>query len=374
MAALEIELNAWAIPDDHRVFKCSPGKTYRFFEAVRDSEVVFTDIRGLGELEGNPTEWTDQQLVEVIAADRWARELAIRARHGGLPIGSPLVSPTDRARLTFLKELWFQAKQGDLVVIPNEGYRKEILIGEFTGDPGEVVRVEAKDGDYTGTYFGRPVRWRRRGLTKLDLPPELIAKIHTQTALFTLGESLKEMVYRLAYGNFIYRGNYVAEFRTSKTVFTAEDHAVVSTWLNGLDVLRYHLATGTADAVNAASFAELGLMKIPGGQAAEVRIDIQSPGEIYVRTRTPFALTLMALFALAACGAEPGPNQAITVNIKSVAGAAVDVKHLIDADLNDVSTALGDKRPQMLAQGRRAATDAKLSTEASLKQTPKGRT
>jgi len=236
MSKIVVDLDAYAVPNDHLVFKCSPGKTYRFYKAVREANVVFPDIRGLDSLKGSPSKWTDADLLRVISSDRWQRELVSRER-GNREQGTEAVSQIDRRNLTFLKRLFFEGKQGDLVVVPVEGYAKEVLIGELLSAPGELSLVEARDGDYTGRYLGRPVFWRATA-QKLLLSPNLIKALHTQTAVFALGKSLREEVYRHAYSNFIYMGQFVSEFHVGKQKWTAEDSAVVSMWLNGFDVLR----------------------------------------------------------------------------------------------------------------------------------------
>jgi hypothetical protein len=141
---IKVELDAYVIPDSHTVWKCSPGKTYRFYVAVKDAFTAFPDVRGLETIGGKPSDWTDQQILRVIAEDRRNREAAAVARgrkdaqiHEG-------VIKSDRAVLTFVKRIWFEAKLGDLIVIPAEGYDKEVLIGEILSDPGELRRGQGR--------------------------------------------------------------------------------------------------------------------------------------------------------------------------------------------------------------------------------------
>jgi hypothetical protein len=363
---IKVELDAYVIPDSHTVWKCSPGKTYRFYVAVKDAFTAFPDVRGLETIGGKPSDWTDQQILRVIAEDRRNREAAAVARgrkdaqiHEG-------VIKSDRAVLTFVKRIWFEAKLGDLIVIPAEGYDKEVLIGEILSDPGELRRVEAKDGDYVGDYFGRPVAWRL-GIPKFELDADLIKVLHTRAAVFPMGKTARLAVYRLAYRNFVYHGEYVAEFRTAKQHFTAEDAAVVSAWLNAFSVLQYSLDAGQGRREGEA-FAMLGLSELPDQIAGDLRININSPGEIFMRTKTPLALTLMALFALSGCDAQKVVNDGVTVKLKSVAGAANEPQKAVESDVNGLTTAMGEDR---LTDGnnfaKRAAKDAKMSTLATLK-------
>src|SRR5688572_13746998 len=129
MAKINVALDAYVLPEDHQVYKLFPGKTYRYFGAVRDSNIAFLDVRGLEELDDDPRKWKDADVLKVISDDRWARELD-RISRGLQPLTTPGVSRTDKRTLTFLKGLLLTAKRGDLVVIPPSGYRREVLIGE----------------------------------------------------------------------------------------------------------------------------------------------------------------------------------------------------------------------------------------------------
>lgn len=366
-SSLEVELDAYVLPNSHTVWKATAGKTHRFYRAVRDANTIFPDIRDLETLGDDPSKWKQEDLLKAIADDRWQRELVSRAR-GNQEQSSEGINKNDRGILTFANRLWLEAKKGDLILVPAEGWREPVLIGEILSDAGDITKIEAQDGDYTGTFFGRRVSWRA-AVHKADLSDELIAVVHTRAAVFPIAESLKEEVYRLAYGNFVYKGNFVAEFRTSKERFTAEDSAVVGTWLNALDVLRNALESG--DSREGETFAELGLDKLPDELAAELKINIQSPGEIFVRTTGPFALALMTLFALGGCSAQAVDKNAVTVRLKHVGGGDPAVQQQVEKSVSAIKTALGEKRIEksnLLVA--RAQKDAMVSTRATLKHVP----
>jgi hypothetical protein len=368
MAKIIVELDAYVIPDDHLVFKLSPGKTYRFYRAVHEARAVFMDIRGLDRLPSKLADWDDKAVLKIIADDRWNRELQSRER-GNQPKGSPGVGKIDRRNLTFLKRLLFEGKKGDLVVVGAPGYINDVLVGELLTEAKDVRPIVAKDGDAQHVYMGRPVKWRAE-VEKRLLPEPLINAVHEQTAIFIMGRSLREDVYRLAYGNFIYDGRYVAEFRTAKGRFTAEDSAVVSTWLNGFDVVRNAVERG--ESLPRQSFHELGLSKLPDGQAADLRINIQSPGEIFVGSKTPFALALMAMFALSSCDSKQVVDNGVTVHLKTVGAASKDPQAQVESCVNSIAIALGEARLNSACQlGTRAEGDAKMSTGATLKSRPK---
>lgn len=369
---IEIELDAYIIPSDHAVWKSTAGKTHRFYRAVRDAKAIFPDIRGLDALAGDPKDWTDQHLLEAIALDRWKRDHKNDDQddqdnqgEGGLK-----VTKQDRKVLTFLKRLWFEAKIGDLILVPPDGWHEPVMIGEVLSEAGDIVAVNAKDGEYQGVFYGRRVAWRT-SVAKQDLTPELLTVVHTRTAVFSAPDSIKEEVYRHAFGNFVYRDRYVSEFRTTKERFTTDDSVAVSVWLNGFDVLRNALEHGDKRASD--SFSALGLDQLPTELAAEMKINIQSPGEIFVRTVGPFALSLMALFTLSACDAAAVDKDQVTVRLKKVGVGTDGVEQLIEDDVNALKTALGQNRLREANKyGKRAKEDGQLTTRATLKKGPSG--
>lgn len=365
-----VALEAYVLPDDHRIFKVSPGKTYRFYQEVKRANAIFLDVRGLDSLDGHPVTWSDRELLEVIADDRWDRELKSRER-GNEAHGSEGISKTDRTRLGFLKALLGEAKKGDLVIVPVEGYSKDVLIGELLDEPWDVRSIEARDGeDGTFTYIGRRVRWRA-SQPKRFFSGEMIKALHTQTALFSLGRSLHEEVYRLAYRNFVYRDNFVAEFYTSKTRFTSEDSAVVSAWLNGFDFLQSQIGSTSQ---LPPTFYEMGLARVPDASATDLSININSPGAFVLKSSGGFALALMAMFALSGCDSKTVVDNGVTVELKTVGGASGAAGNVIEACVNDMAVALGEARlDQSSDLCARAREDARVTTAATLKSTPKKR-
>ena len=132
---LSFELDGVVIPDDHSVFKLFPGKSYRLAKVMRETSFAFLDIQGLTTLPGHPLEWDDLDILNVISLDRMMREgeshgVRKRKRSG---------SEQDKKRLRFLKNLFFTAKRGDLILVPlGEGYSSQIAIGEL-----QVERFQA---------------------------------------------------------------------------------------------------------------------------------------------------------------------------------------------------------------------------------------
>ena len=365
MSKIAVALDAYVLPDDHKIFKCSPGKTYRFYQEVKRTSTVFLDVRGLDVLNSDPREWNDNEVLDIIADDRWNRELQSRAR-GNKAVGTEGVGRTDRTKLGFMKALLGEAKKGDLIAVPVDGYNKDVLVGELLDHPWDVKTVEAQDGEYVGSFVGRRVKWMV-GIPKRLLSGELIAALHTQKAFCQLDVSLHEEIYRLAYKNFIYKNNYVAEFFTSKQHFTSEDSAVLSAWLNGFEYIRYRISTGDVSGLPL-SFVEMGLEKLPDNVAADLSININSPGAFVLKSSGAFAMALMVMLALSGCDAKKVTDEGVTIELKTVGTADATCSIEVAKEVENYATTLSYERLEKACElGRRARDDAKVTTEARLK-------
>lgn len=369
MSEIEVQLDAYVIPDDHGVWKCFPGQTYRFYEVVRDANAVFLDVRGLEELPANPAEWDDAAALKVIAADRWNRELARQQRGGKGVNGSAGISRQDKKVLTFLKGLLLNAKKDDLIIVPADGYRRDVLIGEILDNPGEPLIYDAKDGDATYRYIGRRVRWRARQ-EKREFSRDVIDSLHSQSAFHTIKRSLRDEIYELAYENFIVGDLYVATFKTTKQQFTTSDSAVVSVWFNALAAVYAANEDGAPTRIANQSFSELGLLRSNEQETGELAIDIASPGSVLLQTKGVFALTVMAFFPLMQLPAAAIAGKPVAVRMHTV-GSATDACALkVSKAVNEIADTLSVTRLQEACNvGTRAKEEATLHTKAHLKST-----
>ncbi|WP_199555490.1 hypothetical protein [Sandaracinobacteroides hominis] len=365
MPTIEIDINAYVVPSDHRVFKCSPGKTYRFFETIQDSRAIFLDIRGLDVLGTRPDQWNWQSALEIVSADRWDRELESRSR-GNKPSSSQGINKTDRRNITFLKQLLLEAKKGDFVIVPVEGYTRQILIGEFTTNPGSARSVEAVDAGTSRNFVGRSVKWHN-GVEKRRLSESLIKVLHTQTAVFLLGKDLYPEVYKWSLGDYIYNDLHNADFSTTKDKFTAEDSAVISVWLNGFEALRHALETDCVQTLPG-SFAAMGLMKLPDVTSSELTVNINSPGAFSIRYHGRFPIVLMAMLTLSSCSPGDVASSQIQINLRQIGDAPTDCAFQISRETESYIQALAYPRLEEVCKlGARAKADASLRTNARLK-------
>jgi hypothetical protein len=367
MPKITVELDAYVLPEDHRIYKLFPGKTYRFFDTVRDVNTVFLDVRGLDAFDADPRRWRDADILKAISEDRWSRELD-RVSRGLKPLSRPGITRTDKRTLTFLKGLLTTAKKGDLIVIPPSGYRREVLIGELLDEPSRTKNVIIKTDDgQANVYVGRRVQWRP-GPEKRFLSQDLIDRLHTPAAFFQLPMSLHEEVYRYAFENFAYRGAFVATFHTSKDKFTSEDGAVVSTWFHGLDVLRNAIRDGKQIEIEGESFYALGLLPLADAKSGELSININSPGSFMMRSKDVFALALMVMLLLGQANPDAVMSQGVSVQMHTVGSATDSCRLEVEDSVKAYVDTLSHWRLEEACKlAKRAHEHAKLSTAARLK-------
>lgn len=358
----EIALDAYALPDDHKVYKVFPGEGYKFYDVVERDNVIFLDVRGLEDLPPNPATWSDDALLRKTTLDHALRNPP-HERRRGKPRRRRSAIPQRNAN--FVKGLLLTAKRGDLVVVPPPGWKRDVLIGEILDDPGDPVRVTASDNEVNYTYLGRKVRWRTR-VEKRFMRRDLLEKLQTPQAFFPVGESLHEDVYALAYENFVWRDTYVATFRTTKERFTSADNLVASVWFNGFAAARNASEEGRN--LGGGSFVDAALQPTGADTESELELNINSPGTILVRSTSAFALGLMALLPLNATEAQRVADGQARITIHAVGGSNPDCQLQVEAAVADYVRTLGPERLLEACEfGTKARETATLKSRVRLK-------
>ena len=237
-AAIEIKLNAYVLPDGHRVFKLFPGRRYRLSNEVYQSRTAFLDINGIVDALGDdPLTWTDDGLRRVITQDRILQAAGSKVKKR--------TTAEDTKRLGYIKTLVFDAAYGDLIVVPlGKGLDGDVAIGEFDSEPGKLTTILVKDGDSEFVTVGRSVKWRTV-VKRSRFSSDLNKSLHAPTAIHLIGRSHKEALYVAAYGSFTYDDIYVASFPTEKERLTTTDQARIGVWFNALAVIHKYETNGS---------------------------------------------------------------------------------------------------------------------------------
>ena len=366
LMSVEVELDAYVIPRTHKVFKFFPGKGYKFYDQILNSSVAFIDVRDLDKLDGTPREWEDDEVLVAISKDRVERSVA-----KGNPRPSRLVrSAGDKATHTFLNGLLFAARKGDLLVMPDKDYVSIVKIGRFLDDAGEAVSISSGDDGYFGKYFGRRVEWLGE-IEKRFFDRKFIKLLHSQAAFFPLDPSYHETIYRLSFDNYVYDGQFVSTFRTTKNIFTSKDNLLTSLWFELIEVVEEARNEKTELTVD--NIYELAVdSDIAEDERNDLSISVQSPGWFRLRSAVVSPFVAMALFTMAAANVSYDEAVAAKVTANVIQDADVACLGEVDDSVREYLELLGkDRWEQACKLANKAQAEATLKVDANLNRSRK---
>lgn len=355
---ISFEIEGVVIPDNHSVYKLFPGKTYRLAKAMHETRHAFLDIQGLASLPLTPLEWDDETLLSVISLDRIMRE----GESHGKRRGKGRSRDQDKKRLRFLKGLFFEAKRGDLLLVPlGEGFSSQIAIGELEDEAGDIRIIEYTSNDDDYITYGRRVKWLSR-VYRNQLSSELLKSIHSPTAFHVLKRSWHEEIYVSAYGTFTYDDIYVAKFQSEKETFSAQDWGNIGLLFNGFSVVHDHVAV--SDQVDE-NFYELALSE---ESSATIELRRNSPLSVIVRTVGPLAFSAAVMFSGAAEGKSADQLQNVKVTARRVGDAGNKCKIEVPPDVAAAAIGLGKGHFDTFCRVRkRVEEEAMVKSPARLK-------
>lgn len=361
--SIDVALGTYILPADHKVWKYFPGKDYKFHDVVSETAVALIDVRDLNDLGNDPAKWAEDDLLDHIAADRIERRV-----EAGAPRPDRFVrSAGDQATLTFLQGLFFTAKKGDLIVMPDKGYTTGVKIGMLLDKRGVLKTVKAKDSnDETYTYYGRRVKWVGE-IEKRKLSDELIAQLHSLAAFFDLGLSRYEEIYDKAFDDYVYDGSFVSTFRTSKNIFTSKDNLLSSLWFELIEVLEE--ARENDEDLTVDNIYELAVeSEIDEDDRNDLSIYVQSPGWFRWRSQKIEPLAAIALFTMATANVSYAEAKQATVSAQIVRKADDQCLGDVDEAVKRYLELLGkDRWEQACKLAVKAETQATLKANAKLK-------
>ena len=361
----DVALGTYILPSDHKVWKYFPGKSYKFYDLVTATSLAMIDVRDLQNIDVDPANWDDVELLEHISEDRVQRRVDAGARRPTRLVRSQ----GDKATLTFLRGLLFTAKKGDLIVMPDKGYTTLVQIGMLLDNPGVIKDISAEDDHETHKYFGRRVKWIG-SIEKRRLSDALIAQLHSQAAFFDLGRSHYEEIYSKAFDDYVYDGQFVSTFRTTKQIFTSKDNLLSSLWFELIEVLEEARETHKPLAIE--NIYELAVESdISEDDRNDLSISVQSPGWFRWRSLTVEPLAAIAMFAMATAGVSFDEAKAATVSAQVVRTADTQCLGQVDQSVKAYLELLGkDRWEQACKLATKAETQATLHANARLKKSP----
>lgn len=359
--SLKVDLRTHMFNDDLRLYKLFPGKRYKFYELIRSERLAILDVRNLGDLGVDPATWADEAVLRHISDDRAQRRI-----EGGLDAEVDIDrTQGDKAVRSLLRSLFFEARRGDLVLVPGRGYDSDVLVGQLTEEPGNLRRIQAADRNGAlNEYFGRKLNWIG-SVEKRHLGRDLTKRLQSQVATFELRREYIDEVLKLALDSYVYDGQYVVKFKTQKDVFTPKDNFLTSVWLELIEVLDDAERNNLAFAPEKSIYDLVIASDIKEGDRDDLSIRVQSPGWFRVRSLVVSPLVSVALFAMASQGVAYQQAAQAEIVASAMGGAGNACLGQVDASVKAYLTLLGATRWEQVCQlVRQAERDAKLRTDA----------
>lgn len=286
------------IPDNTKCFILFPGKSYAFYDEIRNSSLIFMDFPGfpLNGIENSNfiIDWE----ARVAVSDRIRRWYSEGENQTVLPPRT--VSELGEFRSTRRRKLFSglidaffnDISKGDLILVPPPNQNGEVLFGEILDDPGVVVKHH-HPGYPEETVPARRVRWVNTTQRSV-VPRWLDAKFPSPNPLRQIKFSHYPHVFDLAYERYHYKERYVCKFFVTSKRFTA---------LNNLELQQFFLLPTalTAAETNSPSDSIYQLIKknADNFDPLDQRIDINSPGHIVLisKTAAPFFAAMILMLA-----------------------------------------------------------------------------
>lgn len=367
MPEIVIDLGAVSVPVNHHIYKCFPGQSYRYYAAMVESRTVFLDVHGLATLGLDAMAWQPGDLLDLVRQTRIREDERLTKRTPTRKQRSPKASARlDHRNLNMAIGLYQTVEPGDLIVVPAEGYDKDVYIGEVTDEPLRQIHIPSDRERLEQDFIGRPVRWLDRR-PKTGLSADLVNHLHTPIAFFDIGRSIYEEIYRLAYKNFLFNDLSFGTFDTSKDKFRNYDNLVSALWME------YLVAAGVArfDA-NHSSFQKLSLFDATSqvwshSLNEELFLNINSPGTIGVRAVGLFPLVALGLWALSSLNAQEPFSNEIKVTVRHINQGSPNCEIAVSKEIKEYLETIGyDRWKEACEVAERMRTDAKISTRSGV--------
>ena len=327
--ALVIDPNIRILPDDHNIFVLHPGVNKRFYSDFTQTNSVFLDLPGIN-FPHEPKKDTDELRNRV----RMARRIASWRRNGSDPAKVPSRVLTDYAVATpapnppkivhTIIQLYSEAKAGDLVIVPGQGYNSTVYIGEFAGkfDPDFSVSSIR----YTNELIpARQINWLPIALAKHQFERRLVRLMQNRQALIKVtSEADARLIYNIAYGDYIWKTS------SGNLIRVTEDEIDLNDLNKAVDLTNYFasqylaLKQGKLDDFLSLGFNEAINKYYDKTYFGGVSVEVHSPGFFSRRMKdVRLAGYVSAMIALSA--ANVSAQDAALVEVKNSANAQVSI-------------------------------------------------
>jgi signal peptidase I len=297
---IEVDLNTRILPRDHEIFFARPGSGYRLYADFVAESAVFVDLPGLELVPGLPfsqQEFINRKIHRARALrewHRWGRDTprpSADLRDYPSGVGDAGVAQHRSALLGYFE----RAKKGDLVLVSPAAYSFPAYIGEFVGEPSEIVSFRVPRFYENDLLQGRQVRWLGT-ILKRFLSQTILDIVSKPNIFVTLPRSVRRDLYELVYNGFTFAGDFSIRFDVTAQDFTAYDDLLIQQFVNYVAVNTLALSQDGDGVVRSLRDA---VFRDAGAFTPELRAEVSSPGFLNLYSSQITPLVVAALFAIA---------------------------------------------------------------------------
>jgi hypothetical protein len=356
VSGIQIDIKTRFVPDDGKVYFLFPGSGYKYYNYMRDNDVVFIDLPGLPIPDDLRISGRDDLVQRVAISDRvidWHRKDKPADTNPDRNVKTaPRGRATQRRTLIagILNGFFKTLRKGDVIILPSKDLEGEVLFGEIIDDGTVCTVIDAPFHD-AEKIAARRVKWLGRQ-KRIDVPRWLDRKIPSPNPLRQLEKELHKYVYDIMYSRYYFNGEFVCKFGVSSAEFSALDNFLIQ------QIFLYSSAlfeNTQEDNINNFSDKAISVVVseiVFSEDIPDQRIVINSPGTIILYGKNIVPLLSAVLLTIAASTLEldaNSPNISI-VNSADTAALSKTCEAEIAAEVLDDIKVMGFARWQELCK------------------------
>jgi len=237
---MKVNLKSKVISDDFEVYSLFPGEGYKHRTDMLNRGYVFLDFPDLV-IPSKPSEFESKNFLSaVVMSEQLAGWLsgpkdANNKPSSNLSDYANVRQGSKRSRyINGLKALFFKARKGELVLLPDRGAYGELMIGELSTDVGKIEYIQPSG--MSQKFAARRVKWLSK-ISQHKISAEFLRSIRTPNALTLVQNSYRKQIFENAYDSYTI-GSYVsARFIVSGHEYDVRDDFNFSRFTNYMAAL-----------------------------------------------------------------------------------------------------------------------------------------
>lgn len=365
---ITIDFRTKILPANTRIWVIFPGEGYRFYQPMRDGDVVFADFPALrlDKFDRN----NDREFLNWLSLSQKVRAFYNEKQDASK---RPSLNPNDYGRYTWtgsrinakgvVAGLYGRAQKGDLVLMTSRGGPwGTTQVGEFVDAPNKIYyqNVARYQED---PIPARPVKWVGE-IDNIRFPEEVVRQLTSPNAFTQLANSYHDKVFSSVYENY-----FRADYANSMFDIKGEDFSTVADmYLKLIANFASSISRGIEDD-NLKEVLELDLAKWltsleEDEHVAIQKIAINSPGINLMRSVKITPILAAVLFTL--CQYSPAEIRAAEVKFvnSAIQGGQLDECDIPVAEAAKLSAALMslDKLELLCNAAQKAKAMANIET------------